>query len=48
VPESDKFGPIDYLNDIKNLVSFEKAMFEDYSFKFRKKIFLLFMSISKL
>ena len=33
VSESDILGPIDYLSDIENLVSFERAMFEDYSFK---------------
>ena len=48
VSESDMLGPIDYLSDIENLVSFERAMFEDYSFKYRTKIFLLFVSISSL
>jgi len=46
VSESDILGPIDFLSDIENLVSFESAMFEDYSFKHKMKIFLLFMSIS--
>ena len=46
VSESDILGPIDYLSDLKNLVSFERAMFEDYSFKYRTKIFQIFMSIS--
>ena len=46
--ESDILGPIDYLSDIKNLVSFERAVFEDYSFKHQMKIFLAFMSISPL
>jgi len=41
VSKSDIFGPIDYLSDIENLVSFEWAMFEDYGFKYRIiKIFL--------
>jgi len=48
VSESDILGPIDYLSDIENLVSFESAMFKDYSFKNRTKIFRLFMSISPL
>jgi len=34
VSESDTLGPIDYFSDIENLVSFERAMFEDYSFKY--------------
>jgi len=29
--------PIDYLSDIENLVSFERAMFEDYGFKYKIK-----------
>ena len=37
-----------YFSDIENLVSFERAMFEDFNFKNRTKIFLLFMSISPL
>jgi len=41
-------APIDYLSDIKYLVSFERAMFEDNSFKYRTNIFLLFMLISLL
>jgi len=48
VSKSDILGPIDYLSDIENLVSFERAMFEDYGFKYRIKIFLLFMLISLL
>jgi len=32
----------------KILLLFERAMFEDYSFKNRMKIFLLFMAISPL
>jgi len=48
VSESDILGRLDYLSDIKNLVSFERAMFEDYSFKYQMKIFLVFMSISPL
>ena len=43
--ESDILGPIDYLSDIEKLVSFEMAMFKDYSFKHQNKIFLVFMSI---
>ena len=41
--KSDILGPNAYFSDIENLVSFERAMFEDYSFKYRTKIFLLFM-----
>jgi len=51
VSESDILGPIDYSGDIENFVSFERAMFEVYSFKYRTKIhfvFLLFLSISPL
>jgi len=40
VSESDILGPIDYLSDIKNLVSFERVMFGDYSFKYKAQIFL--------
>jgi len=36
--ESQIFGPIDYFSDIANLVLFERAMFEDYSVKYRIKI----------
>ena len=46
VSESDILGPIAYFSDIEKLVTFERAMFEDYNFKYRTKIFLLFMSIS--
>jgi len=50
--ESDILGPIDFLSDIENLVSFEslseRAMFKDYSFKYKMKIVLLFMSITPL
>jgi len=48
VSESDILGPIDYLSDIENLVSFERTVCEDYSFKYRTKIFLLFILISLL
>jgi len=48
VSKSDILGPIDYLSDIENLVSFERAMFEDYGFKYRIKIFLLFVYITTL
>jgi len=48
VSKSDILGPIDYLSDIENLVSFEIAMFEDNSLIHKMKIFLLFMSISPL
>jgi hypothetical protein len=48
VSNSDILGPIDYLSDIEKVVSFERAMFEDYGFKNRIKIFLLFMLISLL
>jgi len=37
---SDILGPIENLNDIENLVSFERAMIADYGFKYRIKIFL--------
>jgi len=46
VSESEILGPIDHFSDIENLVSFERAMFKDFSFKNRIKIFLLFMSMS--
>jgi len=45
VSKSDILGPIAYFSDIEKVVSFERAMFEDYNFKYRTKIFLLFMSI---
>jgi len=48
VSQSDILGPIDYLGDIENLVSFERVMFGDYSFKYKIQIFLLFMSIPQL
>ena len=48
VSASEILGPIDYLSDIENLASFERAMFEDYSSKNKMKIFLLFMSILPL
>ena len=38
VSESDILGPIAYFSDIENLVSFERAMFEDFNFKNRTKI----------
>ena len=46
--EPDILGLIDDLRDIENLVSLDRAMFEDYRFKYRTKIFLLFMLISLL
>ena len=46
--ESDILGPNAYFSDIENLVSLERAKFKDYNFKYRTKIFLLFMSISPL
>ena len=48
VSESDILGPIDYFGDNESIVSFERAMFEDYSFKYRTKIFLFLMSLSPL
>jgi len=48
VSESDILGPIAYFSDIENLVSIERAMFEDHNFKYRTKIFVLFISISPL
>ena len=35
--KSDILGPIDHISDIENLVSFERTMLEDYSFKYRIK-----------
>jgi len=46
--KSDILGPNGNLCDIKNLVSFERELFEDFSYKYRIKIFLLFMSISPI
>ena len=40
VSESDILGPIDFFSDIENLVSFERALFVEYSFKYRRKILL--------
>ena len=48
VSEFDILGPNDNLSDIKNLVSFKRKLFEEFSYKQRIKIFLLFMSISPL
>jgi len=48
VSESDILGPNDNLSEIKNLVSFERELFEDSSYEYRIKIILLFMSISPL
>ena len=45
VSESDILGPIAYFSDIEKMISFERAMFEDYNLNYRMKIFLLFMSI---
>ena len=44
VSESDILGPNGNLSDIKNLVSFEREMFEDSIYNYRIKEFLLFMS----
>jgi len=38
VSESDILGPNDDFSAIENFVSFERVMFEDYSFKYRIKI----------
>ena len=47
--KSDILCPIDYLADIENLVSFERAMFEDYGFKYRiKNIPFIFVNITTL
>jgi len=43
VSESDILGPNGNLSNIKNLVSFERKMFEDSSYKYRIKKFRLFM-----
>jgi len=48
VSKSEILGPIDYVSDIENVVSFERAMFEDYGCKYRIKIFLLFILLSLL
>ena len=37
--ESDTLGPIDNFSDTEMLVSFERDMFADYSFKNKMKIF---------
>jgi len=46
VSESDILGPNDDFSAIENFASFERAMFEDYSFKNRIKILLLYTPIS--
>jgi len=48
VSEFDMLGPNGNLSDIKNLVLFERQLFEESSYKYRIKIFVLFMSISPL
>jgi len=48
ISESNILGPTDFFSDIENLVLFENAMFKDYRFKHKMKIFLLFRSISPL
>jgi len=48
VSESDILGPNSNLSHIKNFASFEREMFEDSSYKYKIKKFLLFMSISPL
>jgi len=48
VSEPHILGPNGNLSDIKNLVSFEREIFEDSSYKCRIEKFLLFMSISPL
>jgi len=40
VSKPDILGPIENLNDIENMVSFERATIADYGFKYRIKIFL--------
>ena len=35
VSGSDTLVPNDYFSDTENVLSFERAMFEDYSFKYR-------------
>jgi len=37
---SDCLAPIGYLSDNVNLISFERAMFEKYSLKYKMKVFL--------
>jgi len=38
VSKSEMLGPIDYLSDIQNFVSLERAMFADYSLKYNEDI----------
>ena len=42
-----RLGLIDYFCINENLVSLERAMFADYSLKYKMKIFPFFMSISQ-
>ena len=44
---SDIFGPIDYVSNIKNLVSFKSVISEVYSIESGKQIFPSLMTISK-
>jgi len=49
VSESDSLDPIDYINDIENWVSFERAMVQDYSFKItNKNIPIIYVNITTL
>jgi len=48
VSEHDILGPNGNLSDIKNLVSFEREMIKDSSYKYRIKKFILFMSMLSL
>ena len=41
-------GPVDYLSHIVSLVSFEKALFEVYSFKHQIKIYITYVTITTL
>ena len=51
VSKYEVLGPTDYLSDIENLVSLERAMFADYSFKYNNygdiPIFHVYITIFK-
>jgi len=50
VSKSDILDPNAYLSDIENLVSFERAMLEDYSFKYssNENIPIIYVNITAL
>jgi len=45
--ESDNLGQIDHFSGIRNLVSFERAKFEDYSCKYRIVLSLLMSALPR-